>query len=64
MFFEYRFLKLDGAPFLISSKSSVRCEKNCYAFDYAKELVASCDDEGESLSILLTVGIGDDIKAA
>ena len=62
MFFDYRFVKLDGEPLRISSLSSVSCDKNCYAFDCAKALVASQNETGEKLNIVLSVGINTTIK--
>lgn len=62
MFFEYRFLDLSDEVLSVSSSSFVKYTNACYAYDYAKSVVASQGKDGEQLEIILSLGISDAVK--
>ena len=62
MFFEYKFMDLSGETLSVSSSSSVKCDDACYAYDYAKNVVASQNEDGSKLEVILSTSISDAVK--
>lgn len=60
MFFEFRYVKTYGEKFQISTSSKVFSDKECYAFDYAKNTVADATGDTKA-NIFLKLGIPDEI---
>ena len=60
MFFEFRYAKKSGKNYKISSSSEIFADIDCYALEYAKNIVASATGSAKT-DISLNLGIPEEI---
>ena len=63
MFFEFVFAKTEGETFPVSSASRVKGVEQ-YALQYARTVIASCQDTGKEVAVCLETGIPEAVKTA
>lgn len=64
MFFEYRYVKINGEVFFLSSDSTVKPDGESYATNYVKKILSGCSTDGKRMNVSLKLGIPESIKSA
>lgn len=62
MFFDFVYVDAFGAPFSLSSDSSVSAPRDCYALRYAQSVLASCDRDGKKMTVELAFSIPEEVR--
>ena len=64
MFFEFRYVKINGEAFLLSGDSRVSSDEDSYAIEYINKVLSGCSTDGKRMNVSLKLGIPESIKSA